>query len=190
VPDPFRVTIKTATPMGTLLSNLTMLLIVPAGTAPTTAFGDRPIGTGPYKFVEFVRDTRVTLEANANYWQRGTPKAPRLVFVAKINVKGVVPGNGHRRTTNGNRRKKAMLAQICRVAKDSSTVRTFMVAEPSSGGRSAPDASRSTRALDGDAESPVSACRADRIASPSETILLLGPGSPRRIAPGCTRSDR
>jgi peptide/nickel transport system substrate-binding protein len=89
-PDPFRVSIKTATPMGTLLSNLTMLLIVPAGTAPTPAFGDRPIGTGPYKFVEFVRDTRVTLEANTNYWQRGTPKAPRLVFVDIPELSGRV----------------------------------------------------------------------------------------------------
>lgn len=89
-PDPSRVTIKTAAPMGTLLSNLTMLNIVPAGTAPTPAFGDRPVGTGPYKFVEFVRDTRVTLEANATYWQRGTPKAPRLVFVDIPELSGRV----------------------------------------------------------------------------------------------------
>ncbi|MGQ0571708.1 MAG: ABC transporter substrate-binding protein [Armatimonadota bacterium] len=80
-PDPSRVVLKTGTPLGTLLSNLTMLGIVPAGTPMTPAFGDRPIGTGPFKFVEFVRDTRVVLEANTNYWRPGIPKLRRLVFV-------------------------------------------------------------------------------------------------------------
>ncbi len=80
-PDPYRVVIKTRGPMGTLLSNLTMLYIVPAGTPATPAFGEKPVGTGPFKFVEFVRDTRVVLEANASYWRPGIPKLSRLVFV-------------------------------------------------------------------------------------------------------------
>ncbi|MDR7523639.1 MAG: ABC transporter substrate-binding protein [Armatimonadota bacterium] len=80
-PDPYRVIIRTATPLGTLLSNLTMLAIVPAGTPPTPAFGERPVGTGPFRFVEFVRDTRVVLEANPTYWRPGIPKVRRLVFV-------------------------------------------------------------------------------------------------------------
>jgi len=79
--DPNRVMLKTSAPLGTLLSNLTNLAIVPAGTPPTPVFGERPIGTGPFKFVEFVRDTRVVLEANANYWRPGIPKLRRLVFV-------------------------------------------------------------------------------------------------------------
>ena len=79
--DPYRVVVRTSTPLGTLLSNLTNLAIVPAGTPPTPAFGDRPIGTGPFKLVEFVRDTRVVLEANPNYWRPGIPKLRRLVFV-------------------------------------------------------------------------------------------------------------
>ena len=80
-PDPYRVAIKTRVPMGTLLSNLTMVGIVPAGTPATPAFGDRPVGTGPFKFVEFVRDTRLVLEANTAYWRPGVPKLQRLVFV-------------------------------------------------------------------------------------------------------------
>lgn len=79
--DPYRVVLKTAVPLGTLLSNLTNLAIVPAGTVPTPAFGERPIGTGPFRFVEFVRDTRVVLEANPGYWRPGIPKLQRLVFV-------------------------------------------------------------------------------------------------------------
>lgn len=80
-PDPSRVVIRTRAPLGTLLSNLTMLGIVPAGTPATPAFGERPVGTGPFKFVEFIRDTRVVLEANTNYWRAGTPKLQRLIFV-------------------------------------------------------------------------------------------------------------
>ncbi len=80
-PDPYRVVIKTRTPMGTLLSNLTLLYLVPAGTPATPAFGEHPIGTGPFKFVEFVRDTRVVLEANPTYWRRGIPKLQRLIWV-------------------------------------------------------------------------------------------------------------
>lgn len=79
-PDPYRVVIKTREPIGTLLSNLTILSIVPAGT-PMTEITDRAIGTGPFKFAEFVRDTRVVLEANPNYWRQGVPKIQRLVFV-------------------------------------------------------------------------------------------------------------
>ena len=89
-PDPSRVVIKTQTPMGTLLSNLTMLFIVPAGTPPTPAFADKPIGTGPFKFVEMVRDARVVLEANPNYWQRGIPKLQRLIVVDIPELSGRV----------------------------------------------------------------------------------------------------
>ena len=31
-------------------------------------FGTKPIGTGPYKFVDWVKDSQVTLEANPDYW--------------------------------------------------------------------------------------------------------------------------
>ena len=80
-PDPYRVVIKTSEPVGTMLSSLTILAMVPAGTPPTPDFGDHPIGTGPFKFVEFVRDARLVLDANTNYWQPGVPKAQRLIFV-------------------------------------------------------------------------------------------------------------
>lgn len=32
------------------------------------AFGQRPIGTGPFKFVEWVRDDRLVMERNEDYW--------------------------------------------------------------------------------------------------------------------------
>ena len=42
-------------------------------------FALKPIGTGPYKFVEWVKDDRVVLEANDGYW-RGAPKIKKVVW--------------------------------------------------------------------------------------------------------------
>ncbi len=38
-----------------------------------------PVGTGPYKFVKWVKDDEIVLEAFDHYW-RGTPKIKRVVF--------------------------------------------------------------------------------------------------------------
>jgi peptide/nickel transport system substrate-binding protein len=80
-PDPYRVIVKTHDPMGTLLSSLTVLYIVPAGTPATPAFGDNPVGTGPFKFASFSRGAQLVLDANTAYWVPGIPKMQRLIFV-------------------------------------------------------------------------------------------------------------
>jgi peptide/nickel transport system substrate-binding protein len=38
-----------------------------------------PVGSGPYKFVRWVKDDRIELEANESYW-RGAPRVKRLVW--------------------------------------------------------------------------------------------------------------
>jgi peptide/nickel transport system substrate-binding protein len=40
-----------------------------------------PVGTGPYRFVRWVKDDRVELEANPDFWG-GRPRVPRVVFRA------------------------------------------------------------------------------------------------------------
>ncbi len=42
-------------------------------------YATRPVGTGPYKFVRWVKDDRLELEVNPNYW-RGAPAIKRATF--------------------------------------------------------------------------------------------------------------
>jgi peptide/nickel transport system substrate-binding protein len=42
------------------------------------AFARNPIGTGPYRFVEWVRDDHLTLEANPRYWA-GRPRLRQII---------------------------------------------------------------------------------------------------------------
>ncbi len=49
--------------------------------------GQHPVGTGPYKFVEWIRDDHVTMAANPNFFRKGLPKMPRLIMrVIKDNA--------------------------------------------------------------------------------------------------------
>ncbi|TDF94781.1 ABC transporter substrate-binding protein [Paenibacillus piri] len=42
-------------------------------------FAKNPVGTGPFKFVSWQKDSQVAMEANADYWQ-GAPKMKKLTF--------------------------------------------------------------------------------------------------------------
>jgi len=46
-----------------------------------TEFLRNPVGTGPFKFVEWIKDDRIVLEKNENYWDKsGGPYLDKLVF--------------------------------------------------------------------------------------------------------------
>lgn len=63
------------------LSTLTQLGIVPASAAGQgPGFAQNPIGTGPYRYVDFVPGEHLTVEANPTYWQKGLPKTRRVTF--------------------------------------------------------------------------------------------------------------
>jgi peptide/nickel transport system substrate-binding protein len=68
VVDASTIQVFTDGPDPILPSRLYWLKIVPPKHAADDNFGTTPVGTGPYKFVEWVRDDHVTLEANPDYW--------------------------------------------------------------------------------------------------------------------------
>ena len=43
--------------------------------------GDHPVGTGPFKFVEWVKGQKVVLAANRDYWGAPYPYLDTLTFV-------------------------------------------------------------------------------------------------------------
>jgi peptide/nickel transport system substrate-binding protein len=86
VVDPSTVDIKTEKPFPTMLYALyeaafPALIVPPKYTADggTDGLARKPIGTGPYRFVEWVKDDRVVLEANPEYWG-GAPKIKKVTF--------------------------------------------------------------------------------------------------------------
>lgn len=82
--DEKTVVITLARPQAPFLKNIAMAAFGIA--SPTAfeenpdAFGDNPVGTGPFKFVEWKRNHSITVEKNAEYWQEGLPKLDKIIF--------------------------------------------------------------------------------------------------------------
>lgn len=80
----YEVTISLKRPMAPFLKNLAMS---PFGIASPTAFeelgesfGDNPVGTGPFEFVEWKRNDLVRIQKFEDYWVEGEPKLDEVVF--------------------------------------------------------------------------------------------------------------
>ncbi|KAB1121209.1 ABC transporter substrate-binding protein [Neorhizobium galegae] len=86
VVDDYTIDIKTAKPFPTMLLSLyeasfPALIVPPTYTAQSNGadLGAKPVGTGPYRFVEWKKDERVVLEANPDYWG-GKPAITKVIF--------------------------------------------------------------------------------------------------------------
>lgn len=44
------------------------------------AFGQKPIGTGPFKLTEWIKDNRVVMDRNPNYWGKGPSGIDRIIW--------------------------------------------------------------------------------------------------------------
>lgn len=71
-------------PQAPFLKNLAMS---PFGIASPTAlekdgdnFRQHPVGTGPFKFVEWKQNDRIVLEKNPDYWMEGYPKLNKVIY--------------------------------------------------------------------------------------------------------------
>ncbi|MDI6025648.1 ABC transporter substrate-binding protein [Corticibacterium sp. UT-5YL-CI-8] len=83
--DNYTVDIKTAKPFPTMLFSLyeasfAAMIVPPKYTAESPdALASAPVGTGPYTFVRWLKDDRVVLKANPDYWG-GAPAVENVVF--------------------------------------------------------------------------------------------------------------
>ena len=77
VVDPMTLRLRLREPHAPLLASL----CIPAAHLISPKFIDQrhPVGTGPYRFVDWVPNERITLAANPDYWE-GKPKLDCLIF--------------------------------------------------------------------------------------------------------------
>jgi len=81
--DDYTVDIHTTEPIPTLPSKLSCYTLMVSSkqraNVDPSVYANNPIGTGPFKLVEWKKGDRVVLERNENYW-RGVPKIKKLTF--------------------------------------------------------------------------------------------------------------
>jgi peptide/nickel transport system substrate-binding protein len=82
--DDYTVEFDLKRPQAPFLKNLAMS---PFGISSPTAvekYGDKyrenPVGTGPFKFVEWKQNDRITLDKNKDYWKKGLPKLNKVII--------------------------------------------------------------------------------------------------------------
>jgi ABC-type transport system substrate-binding protein len=81
--DNYTVNIMLSRPNAAMMTSLAMFTV--AIVSPTNAAlwkedaFKHPVGTGPFKFVEWVKDDHITVEANKDYW-RGAPKIDQVIY--------------------------------------------------------------------------------------------------------------
>lgn len=82
--DKYTVVIRLKTPsvaFAALLADPAAMMVSPRVLkADPSGFGNAPVGTGPFKLVEWVKGARFVAERNPSYWRTGQPYVDRLVY--------------------------------------------------------------------------------------------------------------
>jgi peptide/nickel transport system substrate-binding protein len=85
IPDRTTVILRLKEPRASFLAELWRGIVSKTqAEADPTAANLHPIGSGPYRFVEWVPNTRIVLEANRNYFD-GTPGFSKITFVPIVD---------------------------------------------------------------------------------------------------------
>ncbi len=82
VVDDFTVNLVTRQPYAPLVNRLIDFAIVPPKYVQekgNQGIALKPVGTGPYRFVELIKDDRMVVEAFDRHW-RGAPKIKRIIY--------------------------------------------------------------------------------------------------------------
>ena len=88
--DPFTVQIQLKTPYAPFISTLAGTSFSIVSPVAVQTLGENPIGTGPFKFVQWDKNDKIVLSANDTHWA-GKPALDRLIFRS-------IPDNAMRRT--------------------------------------------------------------------------------------------
>lgn len=86
-------------PFISTLASTSFSIVSPAATQSFGVdFGNNPVGTGPFKFVQWDRNDKIVLEANETHWA-GSPTFDRLIFRSipdnAVRLMGLQEGNLH-----------------------------------------------------------------------------------------------
>ena len=77
--DPFTVQIQLKTPYAPFISTLAGTSFSIVSPVAVQTLGENPIGTGPFKFVQWDKNDKIVLSANDTHWA-GKPALDRLIF--------------------------------------------------------------------------------------------------------------
>ncbi|MCA9880053.1 MAG: ABC transporter substrate-binding protein, partial [Thermomicrobiales bacterium] len=77
--DDLTVHLTSSAPIPTMPRNLALMYMLPPEAAQQDDFGQHPVGTGPFSFVEHQQDVRLELAANPDYWG-GAPAISGIVY--------------------------------------------------------------------------------------------------------------
>jgi len=88
-PDATTLVLKTTTPFGGMLTNMSLLYVVPADLADTDGFFQKPIGSGPFTVESFDPGERLVLAGNPDYWG-SAPALSQLIITEIPDVSGRV----------------------------------------------------------------------------------------------------
>lgn len=78
--DDLTVQFTTEGPDPVFAARLYWIKVVDPAHAEGDDFAENPIGTGPYKFVEWQRGQQVVIEANDDYWGDDKPSIPKVTY--------------------------------------------------------------------------------------------------------------
>ena len=81
--DDYTVKIVLSRPNAAMMTSLAMFTVSIVSPTNAARYGNEtfkhPCGTGPFKFVEWVKDDHITVVANPDYW-RGAPKLDKIIY--------------------------------------------------------------------------------------------------------------